>query len=393
MKKLFFKHSIKEAKAAELQDSITEYLTYENYTPNDEDFEKAGFDEKAAERTGYTNYSYWRSTFSEFRKHRVAMVLLFIMVAIIIFTFIQPLISGTDDQNTEGDPTFHYSYEKIEKNKWGETKISTTVDNAPPYIEYQFKKLLSKIGIVDENDEYFAKYEEAYARNGRHFLLGTNKSGQDLWLMIWAGTRTSLIIGICVALIEAFFGIIAGVMWGYIRKLDFFFTELYNVIDNIPNTLLLILIALAYSGRTGISTLILAMSLTGWIQMGRFIRNQILVIRDRDYNTASRCLGTPTFKILMKNCLPYLVSVVMLRMALTIPAAIGSEVFVSYIGLGLPEKVPSLGKLIVEGRKVFTVPELRFLLTYPTIILSFVTVSFYVIGNAFSDSADPKNHK
>ena len=252
---------------------------------------------------------------------------------------------------------------------------------------------MSKIGIVDENDEFFATYEEAYARNGRHFMLGTNKSGQDLWLMIWAGTRTSLIIGICVALIEAFFGIIAGVMWGYIRKLDFFFTELYNVIDNIPNTLLLILIALAYSGRTGIGTLILAMSLTGWIQMGRFIRNQILVIRDRDYNTASRCLGTPTFKILLKNCLPYLVSVVMLRMALTIPAAIGSEVFVSYIGLGLPEKVPSLGKLIVEGRKVFTVPELRFLLTYPTIILSFVTVSFYVIGNAFSDSADPKNHK
>ena len=131
MRKLFGNHSIKEAKSKELQDSITEFLTYENYTPTREDFERAGFDEKAAETSSYTNYSYWRSTFAEFKKHKVAMVLLFLMTAIIIFTFIQPLISGTDDQNTEGDPTFHYYYEKVEKNKWGETKISTTIDNAP----------------------------------------------------------------------------------------------------------------------------------------------------------------------------------------------------------------------------------------------------------------------
>ena len=100
------------------------------------------------------------------------------------------------------------------------------------------------------------------------------------------------------------------------------------------------------------------MSITGWIEMARFIRNQILIIRDRDYNVASRCIGTPTSRIVLRNLLPYLVSVIMLRMALTIPAAIGSEVFI----------------------------------TYPTIILSFVTIAFYLIGNAFSDAADPKNH-
>ena len=76
--------------------------------------------------------------------------------------------------------------------------------------------------------------------------------------------------------------------------------------------------------------------------MARFIRNQILIIRDRDYNVASRCIGTPTTRIVLRNLLPYLVSVIMLRMALTIPEAIGNEVFITYIGLGLSVETPSL---------------------------------------------------
>ena len=193
-----------------------------------------------------------------------------------------------------------------------------------------------------------------------------------------------------VALIEAVVGITVGVLWGYVRQLDFFFTELYNICDNIPSTIILILIS--YVASPSIQTLILGMSITGWIAMARFIRNQILIIRDRDYNVASRCIGTPIRRIVLRNLLPYLVSVIMLRMALTIPAAIGSEVFITYIGLGLSVETPSLGNLINDGRKVMMQAGLRYQLLYPTIILSFVTIAFYLIGNAFSDAADPKNH-
>ena len=96
--------------------------------------------------------------------------------------------------------------------------------------------------------------------------------------------------------------------------------------------------------------------------------------------------------IVLRNLLPYLVSVIMLRMALTIPAAIGSEVFITYIGLGLSVETPSLGNLVNDGRKVMMQAGLRYQLPYPTLILSFVTFAFYLIGNAFSDAADPKNH-
>mgnify|MGYP000010137389 CR=1 FL=1 len=99
-----------------------------------------------------------------------------------------------------------------------------------------------------------------------------------------------------------------------------------------------------------------------------------------------------TVRIVLRNLLPYLVSVIMLRMALTIPEAIGNEVFITYIGLGLSVETPSLGNLVNDGRKVMMQAGLRYQLLYPTLILSFVTIAFYLIGNAFSDAADPKNH-
>ena len=305
-------------------------------------FSYAEYDEKEAENTGYSNYSYWRSTVRMFFKNKGAVAVMLLMLAILLFTFVQPYLPGQFDPNTvNNDPN-----------------TSMALRNVPPNETFRF---------------------------------GTNNIGQDLWARIWAGTRTSILIGFAVAVIEAAVGITMGVLWGYLRKLDFFFTELYNVLDNIPQTIILILVA--YILTPSVKTLIFAMSLTGWIGMARFIRNQILIIRDRDYNLASRCLGTPTRRLVLKNLLPYLVSVIMLRMALSVPGAIGSEVFVTYIGLGLPTSTPSLGNLIDAGRAVMMNASQRYQLIYPTVILSIVTISFYIVGNAFSDAADPKNHR
>jgi oligopeptide transport system permease protein len=139
-------------------------------------------------------------------------------------------------------------------------------------------------------------------------------------------------------------------------------------------------------------TMILTMCATGWLGMARFVRNQIIIIRDREYNLASRCLGTPTSRIITKNLLPYLVSVIVMRIALSIPGTIGWEVFLTYIGLGLPIDIPSLGNLVQQGRSIIMAPSLRYQLIFPAVVLSIVTVSFYVLGNAFSDAADPRNH-
>ncbi len=303
-------------------------------------FSFAEFSSEASEKGGYSNYSYWRSTVRAFLRNKTAMFFLFLMAATLIFSLIQPFLPGQKDALL------------IHNGEYG-----LPLNNIPP---------------------------------GKEFWFGTNAIGQDLWARIWAGTRTSLFIGFTVAFVEAVVGILVGVLWGYVRKLDFLFTELYNVLDNIPQTLLLIL--LSYIMRPGVSTIIFAMSLTGWLGMARFIRNQIIIIRDRDYNLASRCLGVPTGRIIFRNLLPYLVSVITLRMALAIPGAIGGEVFVTYIGIGLPVSIPSLGNLLQTGRSVMQMASLRYQMFFPAILLAVITVSFYIIGNSFADAADPKSH-
>ncbi len=315
MKRLGF-HTLRDKATDTLGDKLSRQLQ-EDVAPkmsDEEAFSFAEFNAEDAERGGYSDYSYWKSTLRAFFQNKIAVFFLFVMVAVLLFTF-------------------------------------------PP---------------------------------SKEFWFGTNSIGQDLWARIWAGTRTSLFIGFSVAFVEAVVGILVGVLWGYVRKLDFFFTELYNICDNVPQTLLLILIS--YIMNPGVDTIIFALCLTGWLGMARFIRNQIIIIRDRDYNLASRCLGTGTGRIIFKNLLPYMVSVITMRMALAIPSAIGNEVFVTYIGIGLPVDTPSLGNLIQTGRSLMTVASLRYQLFFPVAVLVVITVSFYIIGNAFADAADPKNH-
>jgi len=303
-------------------------------------FERAAYDPEAGEQASYVAYSYWRSTVRIFSRNKTAMFFLGLIAVILLFTFVQPYIPG------QKDPIKIYNDE-----------TGMQIRNARPSAEFWF---------------------------------GTNSIGQDLWSRIWAGTRTSLLIGFAVALIDAVLGVAMGVAWGYIRPLEGLFTELYNVFDNIPSTLMLILIS--YILRPSVSSMIIALSITSWLMTARFVRNQVVVIRDRDYNLASRCLGSSAAKIVARNLLPYLVSVITLRAAMAIPNAISSEVFVSYIGLGLPLTIPSLGNLVTSGIDKMLEPTLRYQLIFPSVVLCTVTIAFYIIGNAFADASDPKNH-
>jgi oligopeptide transport system permease protein len=112
--------------------------------------------------------------------------------------------------------------------------------------------------------------------------------------------------------------------------------------------------------------------------------------RDREFNLASRALGTPISRILLRNILPQLISVIILRLALSIPATITMETTLSYLGLGLDVNTPSLGILLRNARSYFL--DYPYLLIFPAVIVSLITITFYLIGNAFSDASDPRNH-
>jgi oligopeptide transport system permease protein len=298
-------------------------------------FIQAPFDAAAAELTGYSRYSYWRSTVRTFLKSRTSIVLLVLMVSFSAFAFLHPVFSSTDPNQVS-----------LELSDWNQRPGPDS-------------------GI-----------------------FGTDMLGRDMWARTWYGTRTSLTLGFVIALFDVGIGMIAGALWGYVKRLDRIMTEIYNVLTNIPRTVVLVL--LSYILQPGFWTIVIAMCATGWIGIARFVRNKVLTIRDSEYNVASRCLGTPLHRIVLMNILPYLVSIVIMQVALTIPYTIVVEVFLGFVGLGLPVKEVSLGNLVNLGKNNFMLYPYQ--LMWPTLILAAVTISFYIVGNKFADASDPRNH-
>ena len=304
--------------------------------PEKQLFEFAEYHSQDAEKTGYSNYSYWKSVWANFIKKKVAVVMAIVFFALLIFTFIAPLISIYDANTVRID---------------------------------------------------FPNRETRFMAPNSHFWFGTDSLGCDYWCQVWSATRTSIILSVSVSVGQILVGVLIGLLWGYVRKLDRFFTELYNFIDNIPTIIYMTLIAL----MIGKSTLIMAVAMIAfyWLGTARNIRNLVFMYRDREYNLASRCLGTGLGRILAKNIFPYLISVIVLRLALSIPGIIAYETTLSYLGL-LDITTPSLGILLRDARSNFL--EYPYLMVFPAAIVSLITVTFYLVGNAFSDACDPRNH-
>ena len=219
----------------------------------------------------------------------------------------------------------------------------------------------------------------AFKKPNGEYWFGTDNLGRDYWCQVWYATQISIRLALIVAVGESIVGVIFGLVWGYVRSLDRLFTEIYNLFDSVPYIIYMTLIAL-----------MVGQSFIGWFQTARRVRNMVFMYRDREYNLASRCLGTPLWRVLTKNILPYLVSVIILQTALNIPYTINMESTLSYLGLGLGIDTPSLGLLLAKVRTFFL--DYPYLLIFPASIVSIISISFYIMGNAFSDAADPRNH-
>ena len=300
----------------------------------DELFRVVEYSADAAERIGYSNYSYWRSVWQNFLKKKSAVFMAIVFIVLVIFTFIALAIG-----------------------------------------KYQYTELLS-----DREKTFLGPCAE--------YWFGTDNLGRDYWCQVWYAAQVSIKLALVVAIGEAIVGVAIGCLWGYVRWLDRPLTELYNVINNIPTVIYMTLVALIVGQGFGIMAT--AMIAIGWLVMARNVRNLVLMYRDREYNLASRCLGTPVWRLLVKNIFPYLISVIILRLALSIPGTIALESTLSYLGLGLGAATPSLGLLLRNARNFFL--DYPYLLIEPAVIVSLITVTFYLVGNAVSDAADPRNH-
>lgn len=296
-----------------------------------------------AEKITAPRYSYWHSVFRVFFKKKSNIIILGLLAVVIAFAYIYPMFSGYDEFANLMDST---------------------------------AKHLSPSAAIE-------KYGFSI-----HWILGTGASGNSTFDAIWHGSRLSISLAVICAAINMTIGVIVGSIWGFSKKIDKFMMEVYNIVGNVPTILLTSVLVMIFS--PSFWTLVFAMTITGWLFLAYFIRTQVIIIRDREYNLASRCLGTSTVRIAMKNILPFMTSIIVTMAATEIPSYISSEVFLSYIGLGLSDM--SLGKLIYNAESAMVTPGWELEFWCPVIVSSIITIVLYVVGQNLGDASDPRTH-
>lgn len=310
-------------------------------------FARIDHDDLESEKITAPRYSYWHSVFRVFFRNKLNIFVLAVLVVVIAFTYIYPAVIGYD----------------------------AAVD---PYIN-----------LLDPTAKHLnpAKAMEKFGYN-IHWILGAGASGQSTFDAIWYGSSISVSLALCCAVINLTVGVIIGAIWGFSKKVDIFMTEVYNIIGNIPYVLLISVIVLIMSANFW--SMVFALTVTGWLGIAYFIRTQVIIIRDREYNLASRCLGTPITRIATRNILPFMTSVIVTLAATEIPSYISYEVFLSYIGMGMSDM--SLGKLIESAQSAMQTPGWGIEFWSPVAVASIITVVLYVMGQNLGDASDPRTH-
>lgn len=221
--------------------------------------------------------------------------------------------------------------------------------------------------------------------NGTHWF-GTDANGRDLFVRVWQGTRYSLFIAVVAIFIDVIVGITYGLISGYFGgKVDSILQRIQEIINSIPTLVILTLLLMVM--KASLVTIIIALSFTEWIGMSRITRAQVLKIKEEEFVLASRTLGASDFFIIFKEILPNIYSQIIIMVMMSIPNAIFYEAYLSFVGLGLPIPLASLGTLINDGFKSITV--YPYMMVIPVIIFSILMLSFNLFGDGLRDALDP----
>jgi oligopeptide transport system permease protein len=219
------------------------------------------------------------------------------------------------------------------------------------------------------------------------FWFGSDELGRDLFTRIWWGARISLFIGISAALIDATIGILWGSISAYAGgKIDELMMRTCDILYAIPYLLVVILLTVVRG--SGMGTILIAMTCTGWINMARICRSQILQIKQMDYITSARAIGASSSRILFIHLIPNAIGPIIATMTFTVPTAIFTEAFLSFLGLGIQAPAASWGVMVNDGLSAMRYYPWRLLI--PAVMITLTMLSFNLLGNALRDALDPR---
>lgn len=275
--------------------------------------------------------SYWRDAWIRLRANRPATIGLFVLIFLIICAVIIPFVSA------------HTYYE---------THLS--LKNKAPCSKFWF---------------------------------GTDELGRDLFTRIWWGARISLFVGITAAVIDMAIGVLYGAFAGLVGgKIEECMMRFSDILYSLPHLLIVILLMVIM--KPGVTTIIVALTITGWINMARIVRGQILQIKQNDYVVAAYMLGASRWRILFRHLIPNSIGSIITTMTLTIPAAIFTEAFLSFLGLGVQAPIASWGTMASDGLSALRYYPWR--LFFPAIFISITMLALNLLGDGIRDAFDPR---
>ncbi|MDN5323974.1 MAG: oligopeptide transport system permease protein [Clostridia bacterium] len=264
-----------------------------------------------------------------------------------------------------------------------------TLKNKPPgydfYLKYN-KNNNGTINIIEVSEEPIEN-AAGFKVEKRIFLFGSDALGRDLFTRIWYGARISLSIGLATAFIVFIIGSIYGGLSGYYGGwIDEVMMRIVEVLNSIPFLLYVILLMLIF--EPGLKTILFAIGGVYWLPMARMIRGQVITLKEQDYVLAALSLGASSWRILFKHILPNSLGPILVYTTLTIPEAIFTEAWLSFLGMGVSVPIASWGSLIndgIEGMRSYP-----WQLFFPSFLITITMLAFNIIGDSLRDAFDPR---
>ena len=222
---------------------------------------------------------------------------------------------------------------------------------------------------------------------GKGHYLGTDNLGRDLFARLSQGIRISMELSLITAAICVVFGTIYGAVSAYFGGIiDTIMTRIVEILLIIPSMIYIILLMVVMGNS--VKTIIIAMSLTRWLNYSLLVRGEVLKIKENEFVLASKSLGGNFLWITLKHLIPNTLSVIIIRLTTDIPNIIFTEAFLSFIGLGVPIPQASLGNLVFDGFVNMT--SYPYLFIIPSVVISLITLAFNIVGDALNDALNPK---
>ena len=419
-----------------LQPDIEDILDW-NKLPEDA-FQPASAEEKESFIQDRKSVSYWKDAWRRLRRNKVAMVAMVIVILLGLFAFVGPLIVPYSyDEVIPGANNlhpWHYSLEDQEElaaaqdpemaielaraEAGAEGRGLSRIEEAQ--IPAQVKsggdvdELRAELGIKPKLFGYTNDELQRIADGEFVFphVFGCDMQGRDIMVRTMIGTRVSMIVGICCALIVLVIGAIYGSISGYCGgKVDAVMQRIVEIIYTIPEVLIILLLGATLkpilenfqnSGDGFLQNMVtilgpnliaifIAFGLLYWVTMSRIIRGQILQLKQQEYVTAARALGAKGGRIIKRHLLPNCVGQIVTTTFLQIPSAIFTESFLSFLGMGVSAPMTSLGSMCSDG--LSGLQSYPYRLFIPAIILSILILCLNLFGDGLRDALDPRLKK